>query len=428
MNVDSLRRAAREPECLLHPHDAERRGIARRGARGRRQRPRRVHRGRARRRHHAAGRRVGAVDLVGQARRRRRQRQPRPRRSARRTWATDPCSTTISSRLGWRTEPDPSVSLPAPQHLRRRLPHLHCSRSRSLAPHGAHVPSHPETLGALKRSPFASPERSISLGQGRDARRIFSPASCQGGPLFAGVLGYERRVMPQIVNALLSRHNFILLGLRGQAKSRILRALATLLDDAMPIVAGSEINDNPFAPISKFARDADRRGGRRHADRLGRPRAALRRKARDARRHGRRSHRRSRSDQRRARRAHALRRAHDPLRHASARQPRHLRAQRAARSRRQGAGRPVQHHAGRRRADQRLPDPPAARRAALLHRQSRGLHGARQDHHAAQGPHRQRDHHALSDERRARHGDHASRRRGRSAADGPCAFPISSPK
>jgi magnesium chelatase subunit I len=75
-----------------------------------------------------------------------------------------------------------------------------------------------------------------------------------GGPLFQGVIGYEETVMPQIVNALLSRHNFILLGLRGQAKSRILRALVTLLDDAMPIVAGSEVNDNPFAPISRYAR------------------------------------------------------------------------------------------------------------------------------------------------------------------------------
>jgi len=69
------------------------------------------------------------------------------------------------------------------------------------------------------------------------------------------VLGYEDTVMPQIVNALLSRHNFILLGLRGQAKSRILRALVTLLDPEMPIVAGSEVNDNPFAPISKYARN-----------------------------------------------------------------------------------------------------------------------------------------------------------------------------
>jgi magnesium chelatase subunit I len=61
--------------------------------------------------------------------------------------------------------------------------------------------------------------------------------------------------MPQIVNALLSRHNFILLGLRGQAKSRILRALTTLLDPALPIIAGSEVNDNPFGPISKYVKN-----------------------------------------------------------------------------------------------------------------------------------------------------------------------------
>ena len=77
----------------------------------------------------------------------------------------------------------------------------------------------------------------------------------RGGPLFHGVVGYEDTVMPQMVNALLSRHNLILLGLRGQAKSRILRALTTLLDDVIPIVAGSEVNDNPFAPISKYARN-----------------------------------------------------------------------------------------------------------------------------------------------------------------------------
>jgi magnesium chelatase subunit I len=73
-------------------------------------------------------------------------------------------------------------------------------------------------------------------------------------PLFPGVIGYEETVMPQIVNALLARHNFILLGLRGQAKSRILRALVTLLDETIPIVAGSEINDSPYTPISKYAR------------------------------------------------------------------------------------------------------------------------------------------------------------------------------
>jgi magnesium chelatase subunit I len=73
--------------------------------------------------------------------------------------------------------------------------------------------------------------------------------------LFSGVVGYEDTVMPQIVNAILSRHNFILLGLRGQAKSRILRSITTLLDPAIPAVEGSELNDNPFDPISKFARN-----------------------------------------------------------------------------------------------------------------------------------------------------------------------------
>ena len=76
-----------------------------------------------------------------------------------------------------------------------------------------------------------------------------------GIPIFPGVVGYEDTVVPQIVNAVLARHHFILLGLRGQAKSRILRALASLLDDSIPIVAGSEVNDNPYAPISRYARN-----------------------------------------------------------------------------------------------------------------------------------------------------------------------------
>jgi magnesium chelatase subunit I len=76
-----------------------------------------------------------------------------------------------------------------------------------------------------------------------------------GAPLFAGIVGYEDTVVPQLVNAILSRHNFILLGLRGQAKSRILRQLVSLLDEEIPILAGSEVNDNPFTPISKYGRE-----------------------------------------------------------------------------------------------------------------------------------------------------------------------------
>ncbi|HEY0931425.1 MAG TPA: magnesium chelatase [Gemmatimonas sp.] len=109
----------------------------------------------------------------------------------------------------------------------------------------------PETLGALKRSGYAT-NRPVSVKD--ELRRNLVARLQDGGPLFRGVLGYEETVMPQIVNALLARHNFILLGLRGQAKSRILRALTTLLDEVMPVISGSEVNDDPFHPISKYGR------------------------------------------------------------------------------------------------------------------------------------------------------------------------------
>ena len=72
--------------------------------------------------------------------------------------------------------------------------------------------------------------------------------------LFPGILGYQDTVEPQIINAVLARQNFILLGLRGQAKSRIVRQLASLLDDEVPIIAGSEINDDPLRPVSRYGR------------------------------------------------------------------------------------------------------------------------------------------------------------------------------
>jgi magnesium chelatase subunit I len=73
--------------------------------------------------------------------------------------------------------------------------------------------------------------------------------------IFPGILGYEDSVIPQVTNAVLSKHNMILLGLRGQAKSRMLRALTTLLDPEIPVVAGCEINDDPFAPLCKRCRE-----------------------------------------------------------------------------------------------------------------------------------------------------------------------------
>jgi magnesium chelatase subunit I len=79
--------------------------------------------------------------------------------------------------------------------------------------------------------------------------------------LFPGIIGFDETVVPQIVNAILSRHNFILLGLRGQAKSRILRSLVDLLDDAIPVVPGCEIHDDPLAPICAACRARVREAG-----------------------------------------------------------------------------------------------------------------------------------------------------------------------
>ncbi|HEY7683499.1 MAG TPA: magnesium chelatase [Gemmatimonadales bacterium] len=112
----------------------------------------------------------------------------------------------------------------------------------------------PQTLGDLRRSPWAEPPlRGRSV---RDELRANLLTQLErGAPLFPGIVGYEDTILPQLTNALLARHHFILLGLRGQAKSRILRQLTAFLDEAIPIVAGSEVNDDPFAPISKYARE-----------------------------------------------------------------------------------------------------------------------------------------------------------------------------
>jgi len=111
----------------------------------------------------------------------------------------------------------------------------------------------PQTLGALRTSSF-TPERLARTV--KDELRENLIARLQNKePIFPGIVGYEDTVIPQIVNAVLSRHNFILLGLRGQAKSRILRALTTLLDAQMPYIAGCEIRDNPYHPLCKRCRD-----------------------------------------------------------------------------------------------------------------------------------------------------------------------------
>ena len=109
--------------------------------------------------------------------------------------------------------------------------------------------SRPETLGALRESGWESVPVRQELRKNAVAR-IKS-----GEPLFPDVLGFENTVAPQLENALLAGHDVIFLGERGQAKTRMIRGLTELLDEWMPIVAGSEINDDPYAPISRHARD-----------------------------------------------------------------------------------------------------------------------------------------------------------------------------
>src|SRR5256714_3573680 len=126
-----------------------------------------------------------------------------------------------------------------------------------------------ETLGDLRQSGYRS--RPVK-------QEIRDNLVCKlrtGEPLFPGIIGYDETVIPQLVNAVLSRHNFILLGLRGQAKSRILRGLVDLLDEQIPVVPGCEIHDDPLAPLCSACRariakegDALQIGWRPRADRF----------------------------------------------------------------------------------------------------------------------------------------------------------------
>ena len=141
--------------------------------------------------------------------------------------------------------------------MRRREPRRIGPPKKMIAANtAAHSSVHPKprTIGELKRIPdFDSQGASRSVKN--EIRRNLLRAIEKGEPLFPSVHGYEDTVVPQIVNALLSRHNFILLGLRGQAKSRILRGLINLLDAEVPVIAGCEINDDPLKPICRACRE-----------------------------------------------------------------------------------------------------------------------------------------------------------------------------
>ncbi len=114
----------------------------------------------------------------------------------------------------------------------------------------------PRTLGELRATGYCP----TSVKE--EMRRNLVRKLLAREPLFPGILGYDDTVLPQLVNALLARHDLLVLGLRGQAKTRLLRQLASFLDEAIPIVAGSEINDDPLAPIgassrARIAREGD---------------------------------------------------------------------------------------------------------------------------------------------------------------------------
>ena len=112
----------------------------------------------------------------------------------------------------------------------------------------------PRTFGALRASSFSE----AKLGNRTVKDEIRNNLICKiqkGEELFPGIVGYEDTVVPQVVNAILSRHHFILLGLRGQAKTRLIRMLTMMLDEWTPYVEGCEIHDNPYRPICRRCRD-----------------------------------------------------------------------------------------------------------------------------------------------------------------------------
>src|SRR6186713_2705725 len=105
------------------------------------------------------------------------------------------------------------------------------------------------TLGQLKNSGYKSKTIKEEIRQNLIGKLERKEET------FPGIIGYEDSVIPDTERAILSRHNILFLGLRGQAKTRMARQMTELLDEYIPIVAGSEVNDDPLKPISKFARD-----------------------------------------------------------------------------------------------------------------------------------------------------------------------------
>jgi magnesium chelatase subunit I len=111
------------------------------------------------------------------------------------------------------------------------------------------VTAKPTTLGQLR----ASGHDRETVKQ--EMRRNLIARMRHGDPLMPGIVGYEETVLPQVANAIISGHDIILLGERGQAKSRLMRSLVTFLDPEIPVIEGCEINDHPYDPICRRCRD-----------------------------------------------------------------------------------------------------------------------------------------------------------------------------
>ena len=105
----------------------------------------------------------------------------------------------------------------------------------------------PTTIGALRETGYQS--RTVK----QELRSNLITALAEKRTLFQGIVGYDATVIPQIENAILAGHDLVFLGERGQAKTRMARLLVGLLDEWLPVVAGGELNDDPFAPVSRSA-------------------------------------------------------------------------------------------------------------------------------------------------------------------------------
>ncbi len=211
--------------------------------------------------------------------------------------------------------------------------------------------SQPKTLGELRSSSNWSEQRLANRSLRQELRENLLCRMEKGETLFPGVHGYDDTVIPQIINAILSRHHFILLGLRGQAKSRILRGLVGFMDAQVPVVAGCEINDNPYRPICRACRERIASEGdstpiawlsrdHRYVEKLATPDVTIADMIGDV-------------DPIKAARGgrNLARRVDDSLRPAAARESRNFCDQRASRSGRKDSGGTVQYHARGGRAD-----------------------------------------------------------------------------